>query len=134
MSPMLGTGSGSPRARYPPEVSVSVVSDLRSKLPRQARWAVPAGAAAAVAMVIAGSAIAGARAAPRLPARSTAQLLAAVDAPSSVPPAMQAVVQETANLGLPDLPGSSASDPLPGPPPLSGTHTSKLRADGLTLC
>ncbi len=111
---------------------MSVVSDLRSKLPRQARWAVPAGAAAAVAMVIAGSAIAGAQAAPRLPARSTAQLLAAVDAPSSVPPAMQAVVQETANLGLPDLPGSSASDPLSGLSLLSGSHTFKIWYDGPT--
>src|SRR5260221_2368049 len=132
MSPMLGTGSGSPRAGYPPEVSVSVVSDLRSKLPRQARWAVPVGAAAAVAMVIAGSAIARAQAAPRLPARSTAQLLPAVDAPSSVPPAMQAVVQETANLGLPDLPGSSASDPLSGLSLLSGSHTFKIWYDGPT--
>jgi len=111
---------------------VSVVSDLRAKLPRQARWAVPVGAAAAVAMVIAGSAIAGAQAAPRLPARSTAQLLAAVDAPSSVPPAMQAVVQETANLGLPDLPGSSASDPLSGLSLLSGSHTFKIWYDGPT--
>ena len=111
---------------------MSVVSDLRSRLPRQARWAVPVGAAAAVAMVIAGSAIAGAQAAPRLPARSTAQLLAAVDAPSSVPPAMQAVVQETANLGLPDLPGSSASDPLSGLSLLSGSHTFKIWYDGPT--
>lgn len=111
---------------------MSVVSDLRSKLPRQARWAVPVGAAAAVAMVIAGSAIAGAQAAPRLPARSTAQLLAAVDAPSSVPPAMQAVVQETASLGLPDLPGSSASDPLSGLSLLSGSHTFKIWYDGPT--
>lgn len=109
---------------------MSVVSDLRSRLPRQARWAVPVGAAAAVAMVIAGSAIAGAQGAPRLPARSTAQLLAAVDAPSSVPPAMQAVVQETANLGLPDLPGSSASDPLSGLSLLSGSHTFKIWYDG----
>jgi outer membrane lipoprotein-sorting protein len=111
---------------------VSLVPDLRSKLPRQARWAVPAGAAAAVAMVIAGSAIAGAQPAPRLPARSTAQLLAAVDAPSSVPPAMQAVIQETAGLGLPDLPGSSASDPLSGLSLLSGSHTFKIWYDGPT--
>jgi outer membrane lipoprotein-sorting protein len=83
-------------------------------------------------MVIAGSAIAGAQGAPRLPARSTAQLLAAVDVPSSAPPAMQAVVQETANLGLPDLPGSSASDPLSGLSLLSGTHTFRIWYDGPT--
>ena len=46
---------------------------------RRARWAVPALAVAAVGAVIAGSAIGGAQATPRLPARTTAQLLAAVD-------------------------------------------------------
>jgi outer membrane lipoprotein-sorting protein len=100
------------------------------KLPRQARWAVPAGAVVAVALVAAGSALAGAQAAPQLPARSTAQLLAAVDAPPALPSAMQAVVQETANLGLPDLPGSAASDPLSGLSLLSGSHTFRIWYDG----
>jgi outer membrane lipoprotein-sorting protein len=111
---------------------VSVASDLVSKLPRQVRWAVPAAAVAAVGLVIAGSAIAGAQAAPELPARSTAQLLAAVDAPSALPSAVQAVVQETANLGLPDLPGPGSSDPLSGLSLLSGTHTFKIWYDGPT--
>jgi outer membrane lipoprotein-sorting protein len=104
------------------------------KLPRQARWAVPAGAVAAVALIAAGSALAGAQAAPQLPARSTAQLIAAVDAPPALPPAMQAVVQENASLGLPDLPGSgsSASDPLSGLSLLSGTHTFSIWCDGPT--
>lgn len=113
------------------EVAMSIIS----KLPRKARWAVPAGAVAAVGLVIAGSALAGAQAVPRLPARTTAQLLAAVDAPSALPPAMQAVVQETANLGLPALPstGSSTSDPLSGLALLSGTHTFRIWYDGPTL-
>ena len=115
---------------------MSVASDLMGRLPRQARWAVPVGAVAAVGMVIAGSAIAGAQASPQLPARSTAQLLAAVDAPPALPSAMQAVVQETANLGLPDLPssgpGSSASGPLSGLSLLSGSHTFKIWYDGPT--
>src|SRR5215831_12613610 len=98
-------GSGTPR-----EVAMGAIS----KLPRQARWAAPAGAVAAVGLVIAGSALAGAQAAPQLPARSTAQLLAAVDARSALPSALQATVQETANLGLPALPGSSTADPLSG--------------------
>jgi len=98
------------------------------KLPRQARWAVPAGAVAAVGVVIAGSVIAGAPATPRLPARTTAQLLAAVGGPSALPPAMSGVVQETASLGLPDLPGSS--DPLSPLSLLSGTHTFKIWYDG----
>ena len=100
------------------------------KLPRQARWAVPAGAVVAVALVAVGSALAGAQAAPQLPARSTAQLLAAIDAPPALPSAMQAVVQETANLGLPDLPGSAASDPLSGLSLLSGSHTFRIWCDG----
>jgi outer membrane lipoprotein-sorting protein len=107
---------------------------LISKLPRKARWAVPAGAVAAVGLVIAGSALAGAQAAPQLPARTTAQLLAAVDAPSALPSAMQAVVQETVSLGLPALPGSgsSTSDPLSGLSLLSGTHTFRIWYDGPT--
>ena len=103
-----------------------------SKLPRQARWAVPVGAVAAVALVAAGSALAGAQAAPQLPARTTAQLLAAVDAPPALPSAMQAVVQETANLCLPDLPRSSASDPLSGLSLLSGSHSFRIWYDGPT--
>jgi outer membrane lipoprotein-sorting protein len=95
---------------------------------RQARWAVPAGAVAAVGIVIAGSVIAHGQTAPALPARTTAQLLAAVGNPAALPPAMTAVVQETASLGLPDLPGSS--DPLSGISFLSGSHTFKIWYDG----
>ena len=109
-----------------------VGSDLVSKFPRQARWAVPVGAVAAVALVVAGSSLAGAQGVPRLPARTTAQLLASVEAPSAVLPAMQAVVQETANLGLPNLPGSDSSDPLSGLTMLTGSHTIKVWYDGPT--
>jgi outer membrane lipoprotein-sorting protein len=97
---------------------------------RQARWAVPAGAVAAVGIVIAGSVIARGQATPALPARTTAQLLAAVSNPAAVPPAMTAVVQENASLGLPDLPGSG--DPLSGLSLLSGSHTFKIWYDGPT--
>ena len=107
-----------------------VGSGLVGKLPRQARWAVPAAAVAAVGLVIAGSAIAGTQSAPQLPARTTAQLLAAVDAPSAVPSAMSAVVEETASLGLPDLPG--AADPLSPLSFLSGSHTFRVWYDGPT--
>ncbi len=95
---------------------------------RQARWAVPVAAVAAVGVVIAGSALFGGQAVPRLPARTSAQLLAAVNRPAALPPAMTAVVQETASLGLPDLPGSSdATSPLSL---LSGTHTFKIWYNG----
>jgi outer membrane lipoprotein-sorting protein len=95
---------------------------------RQARWAVPAGAVAAVGIVIAGSVIARGQGTPTLPARTTAQLLAAVDNPAALPSAMTATVVETASLGLPDLPGSS--DPLSGLSLLSGSHTFKVWYDG----
>ena len=95
---------------------------------RRARWAVPVGALAAVGLVIAASVIGGAQAAPKLPARTTAQLIAAVDAAAAWPSALTGVVQETASLGLPDLPG--ADDPLSGLSLLSGTHALKVWYDG----
>jgi outer membrane lipoprotein-sorting protein len=95
---------------------------------RRARWAVPVGAVAAVGIVIAASVIGGAQASPRLPARTTAQLLAAVDAAPAWPSALTGTVQESASLGLPDLPGSD--DPLSGLSLLSGTHTFQVWYDG----
>ena len=97
---------------------------------RRARWAVPVGALAAVGLVIAASVIGGARATPKLPARTTAQLIAAVDSTAAWPSALTGVAQETASLGLPDLPG--AGDPLSGLSLLSGTHTLKVWYDGPT--
>jgi hypothetical protein len=95
---------------------------------RHVRWAVPAATVAATWLVIAGTALAGGQGAPRLPARTTAQLLVAVDRPAALPSAMTAVVQETASLGLPSLPG--ASDPLSPLGLLSGTHTFKIWYNG----
>jgi outer membrane lipoprotein-sorting protein len=101
------------------------------KLPRRARWLVPVGAVAAVGLAIGGSVIAGAQTgAPLLPARTTAQLLAAVDAPAAPPPPMTATVQEIANLGLPSLPGSG--NPMSAMSLLSGTHTFKVWYGGPT--
>jgi outer membrane lipoprotein-sorting protein len=97
---------------------------------RRARWAVPAGAVAAVGIVIAASVIGGAQASPRLPARTTAQLVAAVDSATAWPSALTATVQESASLGLPDLPGSD--DPLSALSLLSGTHTFQVWYDGPT--
>ena len=101
------------------------------KLPRRARWLVPVGAVAAVGLAIGGSVIAGAQTgAPLLPARTTAQLLAAVNAPAAPPPPMTATVQEIANLGLPSLPGSD--NPMSAMSLLSGTHTFKVWYGGPT--
>jgi hypothetical protein len=94
---------------------------------RRTRWAVPAGAVAVVGLVAAGIGIsAGAQAAPALPARSAAQLLAGtLRAIAAPPPAMTATVSESAALGFPSLPGN-----VPGAPTglslLSGSNTVKI--------
>jgi outer membrane lipoprotein-sorting protein len=87
---------------------------------RLTRWAVPAAAVLAVGGVIAGMTTAGAQAAPVLPPRSAAQLLTDV-ATSAGPGPMTATISESANLGLPALPGSDS--PSSAYSLLSGTHT-----------
>ena len=74
------------------------------KLSRGARWAVPAGALVVTGAVMAGSLISVAQAAPSLPSRTPAQLLAAVAQDQG--PAFYGSVLETASLGLPSLPGN----------------------------
>jgi outer membrane lipoprotein-sorting protein len=70
----------------------------------RARWAVPAGAAATVGIVIAASAVASASV-PSLPHRTAAQLLAEAAAASGKPLGpLTATVQQTVDLGLPQLP------------------------------
>jgi outer membrane lipoprotein-sorting protein len=75
----------------------------------RARWAVPAGAVAVVGIVV-GATAAAAAAAPSLPPRSAAQLLADVGRAATQPAVpYTAAVQQTANLGLPQLPAFSRS-------------------------
>jgi hypothetical protein len=97
---------------------------LRFELPRRARWAVPAGAVALVAVVGTASAITVAQAAPALPARTPAELLAAVAGEAGPPPALTGTVVETASLGIPQLPG--AADPTSIASLLTGSHTLKI--------
>ncbi len=75
------------------------------KLSRQARWTVPAGAVAIVGVVAGGTLVSAAQAAPALPARTAAQLLAGVQrAAAGSPPPMIATIAQSAALGLPALP------------------------------
>jgi outer membrane lipoprotein-sorting protein len=90
------------------------------KLSRRTRWAVPAGALVVTGAVMAGSLISGAQAAPSLPSRTPAQLLAAVAQDQG--PALYGSVLETASLGLPSLPGNSSS-PTSITSLLTGSHT-----------
>jgi outer membrane lipoprotein-sorting protein len=94
------------------------------KISRRARWAVPAGVVAITAGVTAGSMISVAQAAPELPARSPAQLLAAVAGHSGPPPALTGTVVETAALGVPQLPG--AGNPNSITALLAGSHTIRV--------
>jgi outer membrane lipoprotein-sorting protein len=88
---------------------------------RRARWLVPVGAVAVAGAVTAGSMISVAQASPELPARTPAQLLAAVAGQTTPPPAFTGTVVETANLGIPQLPGlSNQNSPVSL---LAGNHT-----------
>jgi outer membrane lipoprotein-sorting protein len=93
------------------------------KFTRRTRWAVPGGVLAVVAAVAAGALVSTAQASPVLPARTPAQLLAAVAGTTSMP-ALTGTVVETANLGLPDLPG--ASNPTSLTTLLTGSHTVRI--------
>lgn len=93
------------------------------KLSRRGRWAVPAVAVVATGGVIAGSTITIAQAAPALPAKTPAQLLADVAANHKVPPLTGTVV-ETTSLGLPQLP--QTGNPTSLSSLLTGSHTVKV--------
>jgi outer membrane lipoprotein-sorting protein len=91
---------------------------------RRGRWVVPIGAVAAVAAVATASAITVAQAAPSLPARTPAELLAAVAGDHSAPPPLTGTVVETASLGVPQLPGDY--NPTSITSLLAGSHTLKV--------
>jgi len=94
-----------------------------SQLSRRARWAVPTGAVVVVGGVLAGSMISVAQAAPSLPARTPAQLLAALAVKPATPPLTGTVV-ETSSLGLPSLPGTSSPGSIASL--LTGSHTIRV--------
>ena len=95
-----------------------------ARFPRRARWAVPLGAVAVVGVVAAGSVLAGAQAAPALPARTPAQLIAAIAANKSVPAALSGTIVTNAALGLPNLPAVGGPASIPSIPALlTGSHT-----------
>ncbi len=89
------------------------------KLSRRARWAVPVGALVITGGVMAGSLVSVAQAAPALPSRTPAQLLAAVA--QGQDPALSGTVVETAALGLPSLPDTGSATSISSL--LTGSHT-----------
>ena len=98
------------------------------KFSRRARWVIPAGVVAVVAGVGIASAITVAQAAPALPPRTPAQLLAAVASDHSTIPPLTGTVVETATLGIPQLPGGENPNSLTSL--LAGSHTLKIWYDG----
>ncbi len=92
------------------------------RLSRRARWAVPAGALVITGGVIAGSVISVAQAAPGLPARTAAELLA--EAAESATPPLTGTVVETASFGLPALPATGNPTSLSSL--LTGSHTVRV--------
>jgi outer membrane lipoprotein-sorting protein len=92
---------------------------LLANLPRGVRWAVPAAITVMAGGVLAASTIPAA-AAPALPPRTPAWLLAAVAAKTPATP-MSGTVVETASLGLPALPSIMGTISLPSM--LAGSHT-----------
>jgi outer membrane lipoprotein-sorting protein len=93
------------------------------KLSRRARWGVPAAGVAVTAAVIAGLQIPSAQAAPTLPSRTPAQLLAEVSTDASLPPLTGTMVEST-SLGLPQLPQIGGATSLSSL--LTGSHTLKI--------
>ena len=89
-----------------------------ANLPRRARWAVPAGTVVAAGGLLAGSMVSAASAAPSLPPRTAAQLVAEV---AGTTPPLAGTVVETASLGLPALPSVTGTLSLPSM--LAGSHT-----------
>lgn len=89
---------------------------------RRARWAVPAGALVVTGGVLAGSLISSASAAPGLPTRTPAQLLAQVA--SATAPPLTGTVVETASFGLPSLPATGNPTSLSSL--LTGSHTVRV--------
>jgi len=89
-----------------------------ANLPRRARWAVPAGIVAVTGGLLAATMVSVAAAAPPLPPRTAAQLLAEVP---GKPPPLAGTVVETASLGLPALPPLVGTVSLPSM--LAGSHT-----------
>ena len=93
------------------------------KLSRRARWAVPATAVVVTAAVVGGLQIQGAQAAPNLPARTPAQLLAEVSSDAALPPLTGTMVEAT-SLGLPQLP--QVGNPTSLSSLITGSHTIKI--------
>ena len=90
---------------------------------RAARWLVPVGVLAVIAAGTTFNATSAGASSPDLPAKSAAQLLAAVA--QATPQPFSGSVSESTDLGLPALPGGSSTS-LSWQSLITGTHTGKV--------
>jgi outer membrane lipoprotein-sorting protein len=101
---------------------------------RRLRWAAPAVVAAAIAAAaLTSNVAANASGQPKLPARTAAQLLVAVQ--QAAPAGLSGTVVETAKLGLPSLPdigGAGGSSDLSVENLVTGSHTVRVWEAGAT--
>jgi outer membrane lipoprotein-sorting protein len=97
-------------------------------LRRRAAWSAPVLTAAVVGGAALLPSAASADAHPNLPAKTAAELLAAVQ--TSTVTALSGTIVETARLGLPSLPGSDSSAALTWQTLVTGTHSARVWLDG----
>lgn len=96
---------------------------MRLAMSRRGRWAVPVTAVVLTGGVVAGFQVPSAQAAPVLPAKTPAELLAMVNSRAKVP-AFTGTVVETTSLGLPRLPRQAGSTSITSL--LTGSNTVKI--------
>jgi outer membrane lipoprotein-sorting protein len=104
------------------------IADLLRPRRHLLAWTAPVAVVAVVAGGVALGSATSASGHPSLPTLTPAHLLAKVEAAKA--PALSGVVQETARLGLPDLPGADQSASLSWTSLITGTHTAKVWLDG----
>ncbi len=107
---------------------MTLVPQASDRTRRRLAWAAPVVVAGVVAGTVALSATSASGASPNLPARSAAQLLAAVQ--TSTTTAFSGQVSETANLGIPTLTTGNSSASLSWQTFLTGTHKARVWASG----
>lgn len=95
---------------------------------RRLTWAMPLVVAGVVGGAVAISTTSASGSSPDLPQRSAQQLLVAVQRSSAT--ALSGQVRETANLGLPSLPGDRSSASLSWQTFVTGSHSARVWIDG----
>jgi outer membrane lipoprotein-sorting protein len=106
----------------------SVNARLTDPVRRRLVWTVPVVVVGAVATVAALTSASASGATPNLPKRTPAQLLVAVQ--GSTATALSGQISETANLGIPSLPGQGSSASLSWQTFVAGTHSARVWIDG----